>query len=50
MGAAWLKGGGLIYFCIQKEGGGFERDLKERGAKYRNNSTSIPSSPFPNML
>ena len=36
------RGGGLFifYFCIQKE----------RGAKYRNYSTSIPSSPFPNML
>jgi hypothetical protein len=51
MGAAWLKGEGLIYFCIQKEGAGvLERDVKERGAKYRNYSTSIPSSPFPNML
>ena len=46
-------GGGLFifYFCIQKEGGGvLERDLKERGAKYRNYSTSIPSSSFSNML
>jgi hypothetical protein len=34
MGAAWLKGG-LIYFCIQKEGV-LERDVKERGTKYRN--------------
>jgi hypothetical protein len=51
MEAAWLKegGGGIIYFCIEKEGV-LERDLKERGAKYRNYSTSIPSSPFPNML
>jgi hypothetical protein len=30
--------------------GVLERDLKEKGAKYRNYSTSIPSSPFPNML
>jgi hypothetical protein len=46
-----VKGGELVfYFCIQKEGGVLERDLKERGAKYRNYSTSIPSSPFPNML
>jgi hypothetical protein len=43
----------IFYFCIQKkgEGGGeLERDLKERLAKYRNYSTSIPSSPFQNML
>jgi hypothetical protein len=25
-------------------------ELKEKGAKYRNYSTSIPSSPFPNTL
>ena len=31
-------------------GGVLERGLKERGAKYRNYSTSILSSPFPNML
>jgi hypothetical protein len=53
MGAAWLKmGGGLIYFLFlcPKRGGVLERDLKERGAKYRNYSTSIPSSSFSNML
>jgi hypothetical protein len=50
MGAAWLRGGGgLIYFCIQKEGG-IGEGLKKEGAKYRNYSISIPSSPFPNML
>ena len=41
MRAAWLKGGGIIYFG---EG------LKREGDKYRNYSTSMPSSPFPNML
>jgi hypothetical protein len=52
MGAAWLKEGGglfIFYFCIQK-GGGIGEGLKREGAKYRNYSTSIPSSPFPNML
>ena len=45
------RGGGLIYFCIQMRGGGvIGEGLKEKGAKYRNYSTSIPSSPFPNML
>jgi hypothetical protein len=46
------RGGGLIYFCIQMRGGGggVGEGLKEKGAKYRNYSTSIPSSPFPNML
>ena len=38
----------LIYFCIQR--GGIGQGLKREGAKYRNYSTSIPSSPFPNML
>jgi hypothetical protein len=42
-------GRGLIYFLCKKRGV-LERDLKERGAKYRNYGTSIPSSPFPNML
>ena len=53
MGAAWLKdGGGLIYFLFlyPKRGGLLERGLIERGTKYRIYSTSIPSSPFPNML
>jgi hypothetical protein len=42
--------GGLIYFdfCIQR--GGIGEGIKREGAKYRNYSTSIPSSPFPNML
>ena len=46
------RGGGLIYFCIQMRGGGgvIGEGLKEKGAKYRNYSTSIPSSPFSNML
>ena len=44
------RGGGLIYFCIQMRGGVIGEGLKEKGAKYRNYSTSIPSSPFPNML
>jgi hypothetical protein len=45
------RGGGLFifYFCIQKEGC-IGEGLKREGAKYRNYSTSIPSSPFPNML
>jgi hypothetical protein len=45
------RGEGLIYFCIQMRGGGvIGEGLKEKWAKYRNYSTSIPSSPFPNML
>jgi hypothetical protein len=45
------RGGGLIYFCIQMRGGGvIGEGLEEKGAKYRNYSTSIPSYPFPNML
>jgi hypothetical protein len=39
---------GLIYFCIQR--GGIGQGLKREGSKYRNYSTSIPSSPIPNML
>ena len=53
MGSAWLNWGGgayLFFICVSKKRGVLERDLKERGAKYRNYSTSIPSSPFPNML
>ena len=52
MGTAWLKEEGglfIFYFCIQMRGG-IGEGLKEKGAKYRNYSTSIPSSPFPNML
>jgi hypothetical protein len=46
------RGGGLIYFLIlyPNEGGVIGEGLNEKGAKYRNYSTSIPSSPFPNML
>ena len=46
-----VKRGGLIYFdfCIQR-GGGIGEGIKREGAKYRNYSTSNPSSPFPNML
>jgi hypothetical protein len=41
----------IFYFCIQmKGGGGLLERFEEKGAKYRNYSTSIPSSPFPNML
>ena len=45
------RGGGLIYFdfCIQR-GVYWRGPLKREEAKYRNYSTSIPSSPFPNML
>ena len=51
MGAAWLKeGGGLIYFDFCIKSGGIGQGLKREGGKYRNYSTSIPSSPFPNML
>ena len=64
MRAAWLKEeGGLIYFCIQMRGGAYlflifvpngggviGEGLEEKGTKYRNYSTSIPSSPFPNIL
>jgi hypothetical protein len=35
---------------VSKKRGLLERGLIERGAKYRIYSTSIPSSPFPNML
>jgi hypothetical protein len=49
MGAACLKSGGVYLFLYPKRRL-LERDLKERGAKYRNYSTSIPSSPFLNML
>jgi hypothetical protein len=46
-----MGGGAYLFFiCVSKKGGVLERDLKERGAKYRNYSTSIPFSPFPNML
>ena len=39
------EGGGLIYFLFlyPNEGGGIGEGLKEKGAKYRNYSTSIPS-------
>ena len=45
------RGGAYLFFIfVSKKRGVLERDLKERGAKYRNYSTSIPSSPFPNMM
>jgi hypothetical protein len=48
------RGGGIIYFWFlyPNEGGGgvIGEGLKEKGAKYRNYSNSIPSSPFQNML
>jgi hypothetical protein len=44
------RGGGGLFIFVSKKRGVLKRDLKERGAKYRNYSTSIPSSPFPNML
>ena len=45
------RGGGLIYFLfLYPNEGGIGEGRKEKGAKYRNYSTSIPSSPFPNML
>jgi hypothetical protein len=56
MWTAWLKeeGGLFIFdFCIQMRGPGggcIGEGLREKGAKYRNYSTSIPSSAFPNML
>ena len=40
-------------FLYPNEGGGgrvIGDWLREKGAKHRNYSTSIPSSPFPNML
>ena len=49
-----MRGGGLIYFLFlyPNEGGGglIGEGLEEKGAKYINYSTSIPSSPFQNML
>jgi hypothetical protein len=45
----WGEGWGFFIF-VSKKRGALERDLKERGAKYRNYSASIPSSPFSNML
>ena len=48
------RGGGLIYFLFlypnEGAGGGIGEGLREKGAKYRNYSTSIPSSAFPNVL
>ena len=42
-----MGGGAYLFFiCVSKKGGVLEKDLKERGGA----STSIPSSPFPNML
>ena len=48
MRAAWLKGGGGLFILIfvSKEVG-IGEGLKREGAKYRNYSTSIPSSPLP---
>ena len=43
------RGGGGLYIFVSKEGG-IGEGLKREEAKYRNYSTSIPSSPFPNML
>jgi hypothetical protein len=42
----------LFLIFVSKWGGGevIGEELKEKGAKYRNYSTSIPSSPFPNTL
>ena len=53
MGTAWLKeerGLFIFYFCIQMRGGGVIGEGLKRRDKYRNCSTSISSSPFPNML
>jgi hypothetical protein len=42
----------FIFVSMQVRWGGevIGEELKEKGAKYRNYSTSIPSSPFPNTL
>ena len=46
------RGGGayLFLFLYPKRGACIGEGLKREGVKYRNYSTSIPSSPFPNML
>ena len=43
-------GGGLFILIFVSKEGCIGEGLKREGAKYRNYSTSIPSSPFPNML
>jgi hypothetical protein len=50
MGAAWLKEGGLFILIFVSKGGGIGEGIKRERDKYRNYSTSIPSSPFPNMM
>jgi hypothetical protein len=46
-----MRGGGIYFrFLYPNEGEGLLERFEEKGAKYRNYSTSIPSSPFPNML
>ena len=45
------RGGGLVYFLfLYPKRGGIGEGRKREGDKYGNYSTSIPSSPFPNML
>ena len=43
-------GGGLFILIFVYKEGCIGEGLKREGAKYRNYSTSIPSSPFANML
>jgi hypothetical protein len=50
MPAAWLKEGGLFILIFVSKEGCIGEGIKREGAKYRNYSTSNPSSPFPNML
>ena len=50
MGAAWLKEGGLFILIFVSKEGDIGEGIKKERDKYINYSTSIPSSPFPNVL